>query len=89
MRSFAVFTYLFLYETRNLTLEQINVMYNDPSCKPWNSTSWTPPALDDLNYVKSGEDKHSDSEKFVGQWTAEPTTRLVDELPVHEDKKSS
>lgn len=31
--------YFFLYESNNLTLEQVEEMYNDPSIRAWNSSS--------------------------------------------------
>lgn len=31
--------YFFLYESSNLTLEQVEEMYNDPSVRAWNSSS--------------------------------------------------
>ncbi|KAI0264923.1 general substrate transporter [Gloeopeniophorella convolvens] len=39
----AVFVYFFLYESSDITLEAVDMMYNDPNCKPWNSRSWAPP----------------------------------------------
>ncbi|KAI6001950.1 general substrate transporter [Pisolithus albus] len=38
----AVVAYLFLYESSGLTLEEVNMMYNDPNCKPWTSRQWAP-----------------------------------------------
>lgn len=34
--------YFFLYESSNLTLEQVEEMYNDPSIRAWNSSSMSP-----------------------------------------------
>lgn len=39
----AIFVYFFLYESSGITLEAVDVMYNDPNCKPWTSTKWVPP----------------------------------------------
>ncbi|KAI5778536.1 general substrate transporter [Geopyxis carbonaria] len=40
----AVFiVYFFYYESSGLTLEQVDLMYNDPSVKPWTSSRWVPP----------------------------------------------
>ncbi|KAI0295058.1 general substrate transporter [Multifurca ochricompacta] len=39
----SVFVFLFLYESSNLSLEAVDMMYNDPNCKPWNSRTWAPP----------------------------------------------
>jgi hypothetical protein len=43
----SVFVFLFLYESSNLSLEAVDQMYNDPSCKPWTSRSWAPPGYTD------------------------------------------
>ncbi|KAG2155291.1 general substrate transporter [Suillus bovinus] len=39
----AVVVYFFLYESSNLSLESVNMMYTDPDCKPWTSGKWAPP----------------------------------------------
>ena len=41
----AVIVYFFLYESSDLSLENIDLMYNDPNCKPWHSTRWAPPGF--------------------------------------------
>ncbi|KAL4244691.1 major facilitator superfamily protein [Abortiporus biennis] len=38
----AVIVYFFLYESSDLSLEHVDQMYNDPSCKPWTSVHWAP-----------------------------------------------
>ncbi|KAI0321540.1 general substrate transporter [Amylostereum chailletii] len=38
----AVVVYLFLYESSDISLEAVDMMYNDPTCKPWTSRSWAP-----------------------------------------------
>ncbi|QRV98979.1 Sugar (and other) transporter [Ceratobasidium sp. AG-Ba] len=48
----AVVVYLFLYESSGLSLEAVDVMYNDVNVKPWTSRSWQPPA----DYGYSGRD---------------------------------
>ncbi|EJT72421.1 high-affinity glucose transporter ght2 [Gaeumannomyces tritici R3-111a-1] len=35
--------YFFLYESRMLSLENVDRMYGEPNVKPWNSKKWTPP----------------------------------------------
>lgn len=39
----AIFVYLFLYESSDISLEAVDMMYNDPKCKPWTSRAWAPP----------------------------------------------
>ncbi|KAJ7589024.1 general substrate transporter [Mycena floridula] len=36
----ALMVYFFLYESSNLSLESVDKMYNDPTCKPWTSRAW-------------------------------------------------
>lgn len=38
----AVFVYLFLYDSADLTLEQVNKMYGVPGLKAWQSGKWLP-----------------------------------------------
>ena len=42
--------YFFLYEPQGLTLENVDLMYSDPSVKAWKSKSWTPPG-----YITRGD----------------------------------
>ncbi|KAI0595081.1 high affinity glucose transporter ght1 [Biscogniauxia sp. FL1348] len=39
----AVVVWFFLYESRALSLEHVDLMYSDPKIKPWSSSKWTPP----------------------------------------------
>ncbi|KAG6848857.1 hypothetical protein H0H93_013395 [Arthromyces matolae] len=39
----AVIVFFFLYESSDLSLESVDLMYNDPACKPWTSRKWAPP----------------------------------------------
>lgn len=41
----SVIVYFFLYESSDLSLESVDMMYNDPYCKPWTSTTWAPPGF--------------------------------------------
>ncbi|TCD71050.1 hexose transporter hxt1 [Steccherinum ochraceum] len=38
----AVIVYFFLYESSDLSLEDVDIMYCDPRVKPWTSRSWAP-----------------------------------------------
>ncbi|GAA5986787.1 hypothetical protein JCM11641_004791 [Rhodosporidiobolus odoratus] len=42
----AAIVYFFLYESSGLSLENVDRMYNDPNCKPWNSSKWIPTGAD-------------------------------------------
>ncbi|KAL8321728.1 hypothetical protein RB593_004025 [Gaeumannomyces tritici] len=55
--------YFFLYESRMLSLENVDRMYGEPNVKPWNSKKWTPPGYltrkqrdDSSTGVASGSD---------------------------------
>ncbi|UPK96029.1 hypothetical protein LCI18_006964 [Fusarium solani-melongenae] len=39
----AVIVWFFLYESRMLSLENVDLMYGQDHLKPWNSSKWTPP----------------------------------------------
>ncbi|KFA55250.1 hypothetical protein S40293_04955 [Stachybotrys chartarum IBT 40293] len=39
----AALVWFFLYESRNLSLENVDLMYSQPDVKPWNSKKWVPP----------------------------------------------
>jgi len=42
----AVIVYFFLYESSDLSLESVDMMYSDPYCKPWTSRNWAPPGFE-------------------------------------------
>ncbi|KAI1494342.1 high affinity glucose transporter ght1 [Biscogniauxia mediterranea] len=39
----AVVVWFFLFESRALSLEHVDLMYSDPKLKPWSSSKWSPP----------------------------------------------
>ena len=45
----AVIVYFFLYETKALSLENVDAMYSDMSIKPWKSKHWVPEGYIDRN----------------------------------------
>ncbi|KAI5476670.1 hypothetical protein MNV49_007383 [Pseudohyphozyma bogoriensis] len=56
----AVVVYFFLYESSKLSLEAVDQMYNDPNCKPWNSSKWVPEGFesrDDFKQALEAEEK--------------------------------
>lgn len=51
----AVVVYLFLYESSDLSLESVDMMYCDPACKPWTSRTWAPEGFADrADLVEAG-----------------------------------
>lgn len=45
----AVLVYFFLYETKSLSLENVDAMYSDMSLKAWQSKKWVPAGYLDRN----------------------------------------
>ncbi|PHH88542.1 hypothetical protein CDD83_7409 [Cordyceps sp. RAO-2017] len=39
----ALLVWFFLYESRMLSLENVDLMYSEPGLKPWTSSKWVPP----------------------------------------------
>ncbi|ORY86956.1 putative MFS monosaccharide transporter [Protomyces lactucae-debilis] len=57
----AATVYFFLYETKGLSLEEVNQMYGDSSVKPWNSSKWTPKGRADRGDYTAEEPKRDAS----------------------------
>jgi len=55
----AVIVYFFLYESSDLSLEHVDQMYNDPTCKPWTSHRWAPEGFE----TRADVAEHNQSEK--------------------------
>ncbi|KAG8873743.1 hexose transporter hxt1 [Tulasnella sp. 331] len=63
----ALIVFLFLYESSGLTLEAVDVMYNDPNAKPWTSGSWAPPGFTDrYHFAKVAQQAPGDEMTMVG-----------------------
>ncbi|BGP40078.1 hypothetical protein JCM10449v2_004036 [Rhodotorula kratochvilovae] len=76
----AIIVYFFLYESSGLSLENVDVMYNDPNVKPWTSRKWVPPGAESRrDYVEGLKAER----KTVGE---KPTHR---ELADDHDARSS
>lgn len=39
----ALLVWFFLYESRMLSLENVDLMYGQPGLRPWTSSQWVPP----------------------------------------------
>ncbi len=39
----ALLVWFFLYESRTLSLENVDLMYSEKDLKPWTSSKWVPP----------------------------------------------
>ena len=44
-----IMVYFFLYESKSLALEQVDVMYSQKNLKPWHSSKWLPEGYLDRN----------------------------------------
>jgi len=63
----ACVVYFFLYESSGLSLEAVDVMYNDPDVKPWTSRRWAPPGYESRNDLVA-QTKATDVKKpFAGE----------------------
>ncbi|KAG9316785.1 general substrate transporter [Chiua virens] len=61
----AVVVYLFLYESSDISLEHVDMMYTDSNCKPWTSRQWAPPGYtsrQDLIEQTRAAEEHKESE---------------------------
>jgi len=47
----AIIVFFFLYESSGISLEAVDLMYNDPNCTPINSTKWVPPGYESRNDI--------------------------------------
>ena len=61
--------YLFLYESSDLSLEDVDAMYCDPNCKSWSSRDWAPEGFAsrrEFVQSKRTSEKHTVGEGGVG-----------------------
>lgn len=86
--------FFFLYESAGLSLENVDRMYNDPKCKPWNSSKWVPEvrrswlsihsALSILRLTRRRRSQGHESRKdYVQALKAEE--KATGDKPVHRD----
>lgn len=72
-----VYVYLFIPETKGLSLEEVDELYRSP-VKPWNSVGWRPHLLDEIHeHVKTDEvtnEKHAGDDTRIE--TEESTTKV-------------
>ena len=45
----ALLVYFFVFETRSLSLENVDAMYSEPSVRAWSSNKWVPQGYIDRN----------------------------------------
>jgi SP family sugar:H+ symporter-like MFS transporter len=43
----ALIVWLFMFETKSLSLENVDAMYQEPKMKAWQSSKWVPPGYVD------------------------------------------
>ncbi|KAI5925266.1 high affinity glucose transporter ght1 [Camillea tinctor] len=61
----AVVVWFFLFESRALSLEHVDLMYSDTKLKPWSSSKWTPPGYITRNQRE--EDPGTDQSGSMGK----------------------
>ncbi|CEH17743.1 general substrate transporter [Ceraceosorus bombacis] len=72
--------YFFVYETKGLTLEEIDEMYNDDRVKPWQSRKWAPAGrANRLDIAARVRDEKTDDVLKVedpqhGHWKSQPNS---------------
>lgn len=76
----AALVWFFLYESRNLSLENVDRMYSAPDIKPWNSGKWVPPGY--ITREQRDEDDFRRASTVVG-------SHAGDAVPPMEKEKRS
>jgi len=62
----AAIVFFTLYESAGLTLEAVDMMYNDPSVKPWNSGKWAPPGYTNrYDFAKAAQEGHTSEQEMT------------------------
>lgn len=62
----AALVWFVLYESRTLSLENVDLMYSQPDLKPWTSSKWVPPGYitrlqRDETHLREGVEKNASS----------------------------
>ncbi|CAI4210786.1 unnamed protein product [Parascedosporium putredinis] len=70
----AIVVWFFLYESVSLSLENVDLMYSDPSVKAWKSRSWVPPG-----YINR---KDKDESERPGPLPPPPVTAAATATPI-------
>ncbi|KAK1522534.1 uncharacterized protein CCOS01_10246 [Colletotrichum costaricense] len=76
----AFLVWFFLYETKMLSLENVDRMYSDPSVKPYSSTKWVPPGY----ITRKDKDESEFQRASVHTDNSNPTEKASDERPFSE-----
>jgi hypothetical protein len=66
----ALFIWFFLYETRMLSLENVDLMYQQPDLKAWTSNRWVPPGY------SSRENRDFSAKDAIGRRFSDDTLRI-------------
>ncbi|KAF8429595.1 general substrate transporter [Tirmania nivea] len=78
--------FFFYYESSSLSLEQVDIMYNDPHSKPWTSGSWVPPGHSSRHEAsKSVSHNDSSSDEVVQNYALCDGMRNVDHSNINPD----
>ncbi|KAM5541537.1 hypothetical protein V8D89_004727 [Ganoderma adspersum] len=81
----AIIVYLFLYESSDLSLEDVDAMYCDPNCTSWNSRTWAPEGFAsrrDFIESKRASEKHGVGNVNAAGGGKEGTAAKVEDMQV-------
>jgi len=70
----AAVVYFFLYESSGLSLEAVDMMYQDAASKPWNSRQWVPEGYSSREEYETRVKKNSDRLSAVTDQGAKVTS---------------
>ncbi|KII90366.1 hypothetical protein PLICRDRAFT_52109 [Plicaturopsis crispa FD-325 SS-3] len=76
----ALVVYCFLYESSDLSLEAVDMMYCDPNCKPWTSRRWAPAGFENRqDLVEQTRAAEARKPREAGRGVEEARLEKVDE----------
>lgn len=82
----AFLVWFFLYESRTLSLENVDRMYGEKNVKPWTSTKWTPPG-----YItrKQRDETHEHDDEATRVGSTDTTRRAASHEKKHSESMPS
>ena len=70
------FVYFLIYETKGLSLEQVDEMYGDKTCTPWRSAGWRPSEIPRENGKEDNGDSASAEVVVLEEVSPQPASRV-------------
>lgn len=81
----ALLVWFFLYESRHLSLENVDRMYGQPEVKPWTSSKWVPPGY--ITRERRDEDEFRRASTVVGSQAGDGVPAMEKEKRSAEDRE--